>query len=138
MIIQILKSRSRNSDTRTPIILLSSAEYASSTKRQGGDDHTIMLTSLVYDEDEIKLLICKHFDNFIGSYHYYCFITSVSKHRRLKKQEYIMFTSWKALLCKFKFICICRINQVSLTKFNEVRFDLRLFWVFLLLFCLLC
>lgn len=87
MIIQILKSRSRNSDTRTPIILLSSAEYASSTKRQGGDDHTIMLTSLLYDEDEIKALICKHFDNFIGSYHYYCFIASVSKHRRLKSMN---------------------------------------------------
>lgn len=74
MIIQILNSRSRDSDTRTLISLLSSAEYASST-RQGEVNHTITLTSLVYDEDKIKLLICKHFDNFIGSSsYYYCLL----------------------------------------------------------------
>lgn len=84
MIIQILHSRSRNSDTRILIILPSSAEYASSTRRQGEDNLTIILTSLVYGEDQIKLLICKHFDNFIGS-SYYCFVAFVSKHKELKK-----------------------------------------------------
>lgn len=49
-----------------------------------------------------------------------------------------MFTTWKALLWKCKFLCICIINQVSITKLNQVRFYLHLFWgIFVCLFILL-